>query len=207
MSEKTAVDLFANEKRLIQQGFRRIAGVDEAGRGPLAGPVTAAAVILPPGLEIEGLDDSKKLTEKKRETLFDIICEQAMAYSICSVSNEQIDRINILEATMQAMCAALDSLSITPDYVLIDGNRIKGVTIPHETIVKGDALSASIAAASILAKVSRDRFMCQQAQIYPEYHFEKHKAYGTREHLELIAKFGPSPIHRKTFRGVREYVK
>lgn len=201
------IDLLTNEKRLYQQGYSRIAGVDEAGRGPLAGPVTAAAVILPPGIEIEGLNDSKKLTEKKREALFEVICEKALAYSICSVSNETIDQINILEATMQAMRAAIEGLSVTPDYVLIDGNRMKGVTLPHETIVKGDSLSASIAAASILAKVSRDRYMYQQAQLYPEYHFEKHKAYGTKEHLELIAKYGPSPIHRKTFRGVKEHIR
>lgn len=206
-NEKVEVDLYINEKRLRSQGYCRIAGVDEAGRGPLAGPVYAAAVILPQEVEIEGLNDSKKLSEKKREALFDVICSRAVAYSICSVSSCEIDKINILEATMRAMNAAVEGLSVEPDYVIIDGNRIKGIGIPHETIVKGDALSASIAAASILAKVSRDRYMCGQAALYPQYRFEKHKAYGTKEHLELIAKYGPSPIHRKTFRGVREHVK
>lgn len=203
---KESVDMLFYEKQLYEQGYHLIAGVDEAGRGPLAGPVYAAAVILPRGLYIEELDDSKKLSEKKREALFDVICDKAVAYSICSVSSEEIDRINILQATFKAMRAAIRGLSVRPDFVIIDGNRIDGIKILHKTIVKGDSCSASIAAASILAKVSRDRYMKEQALLYPEYRFEKHKAYPTKEHLELIKKYGPSPIHRKTFRGVREFL-
>ncbi len=205
MKEKT--DMLFYEKELYAQGFRLIAGVDEAGRGPLAGAVYAAAVILPPDMIIEGLDDSKKLSEKKREALFDVICEKALAYSVCAVSNEEIDRINILRSTHKAMCGAVSGLSVRPDFVIIDGNSISGLSTPHKTIVKGDGLSASIAAASILAKVSRDRYMGHQAQLYPQYRFDKHKAYGTAQHLALIAEYGPCPIHRKTFKGVREHIR
>lgn len=187
------------EDEKISRGFTYIAGVDEAGRGPLAGPVYAAAVILGEDFFIEGLNDSKKLSEKKREELFDIICEKAVAYNIYSVDEKRIDEINILNATHEAMNGAVNGLSVRPDYVLIDGNSIKGMNIPHETVVKGDAKSVSIAAASILAKVSRDRFICEMAEKYPEYGFEKHKGYGTAAHNEAILKYGPCPIHRRTF--------
>ena len=180
-------------------GYKYIAGVDEAGRGPLAGAVYAAAVILPEDVFIEGLNDSKKLSEKKREALFDVICEKAVSYSIASVDEKRIDEINILNATFEAMNKAIDGLKIQPDYVLIDGNRIKGTDIPHETVVKGDAKSVSIAAASILAKVSRDRYITEAAKTYPEYGFEKHKGYGTAAHNEAILKYGMCPIHRRTF--------
>jgi len=193
------------EYELYSQGYQNIAGVDEAGRGPLAGDVYAAAVILPQGLVIDGINDSKKLSEKKREQLYDIICDSAVAYCIASVSAREIDEINILEATFLAMQKAVSGLAVAPDFVLIDGNRIKGIDIPHSTVVKGDSLSASIAAASILAKVSRDRYMAEQAALYPQYRFETHKAYGTKEHMALIAEHGPSPIHRRTFKGVKEY--
>lgn len=202
---KENIDMYINEKELKKMGYRYIAGVDEAGRGPLAGAVYAAAVILDENNPIDGLNDSKKLSEKRREELFVEIVKKALAYSVASVSNEEIDKINILNATFKAMNSAVNSLSVKPDYVIIDGNRIKDMTVEHKTIVKGDSLSASIAAASILAKVSRDREMRRMAEIYPQYKFEKHKAYGTKEHMELIKKFGPSPIHRKTFKGVREY--
>lgn len=186
-----------NEYRL--KGYSLICGVDEAGRGPLAGPVCAAAVILKPDTIIKGINDSKKLTEKRREELFDEICEKAEAYSIYSVDEKRIDEINILNATYEAMNGAVKGLSVTPDFVLIDGNRISGMTLPHETVVKGDAKSMSIAAASILAKVSRDRFICEMAEQYPEYGFEKHKGYGTKAHTEAILKYGPCEIHRRTF--------
>lgn len=187
------------EKACRKNGYKYIAGVDEAGRGPLAGPVFAAAVILPENIYIEGINDSKKLSEKKREQLFDVICEKAAAYCIAEVSEKQIDEINILNATFEAMNKAVDGLKIRPDYVLIDGNRINGMKIPHETIVKGDAKSISVAAASILAKVSRDRLMYKMAEKYPEYGFDKHKGYGTKAHCDAILKYGPCEIHRTTF--------
>lgn len=191
--------MYEIERARISDGYRAVAGVDEAGRGPLAGPVYAAAVILPADTVIKGLNDSKKLTEKRREELFDEITERAISYNIYSVDEKRIDEINILNATFEAMNGAVSGLSKTPDFVLIDGNRIKNMTLPHETIVKGDAKSASIAAASILAKVSRDRFICQMAQKYPQYGFEKHKGYGTKAHSEAILKYGPCPIHRRSF--------
>ncbi len=187
------------EKEKTAEGYNLICGVDEAGRGPLAGAVYAAAVILPQGIVIPGLNDSKKISEKRRENLFEVIIEKAAAYSIASVDEKRIDEINILNATFEAMNKAVNSLSIQPDYVLIDGNRIKGMSIPHETVVKGDAKSASIAAASILAKVSRDRYITKLAEKYPEYGFEKHKGYGTAAHNEAILKYGPCEIHRRTF--------
>ncbi len=187
------------ENEYRAKGYRLICGVDEAGRGPLAGPVYAAAVILAPDTIIKGINDSKKLTEKRREELFDEICEKAEAYSIYSVDEKRIDEINILNATYEAMNGAVNGLSVAPDFVLIDGNRIGGMTIPHETVVKGDAKSALIAAASILAKVSRDRFICEMAEKYPEYGFEKHKGYGTKAHTEAVLKYGPCEIHRRTF--------
>ncbi len=187
------------ERQKREEGYVYVAGVDEAGRGPLAGPVFAACVILPNECEIFGLNDSKKLSEKKREELFDEIINKAVAYSIASVDEKIIDEINILNATYAAMNKAVDDMKIKPDYVLIDGNSIKNMTISHETVVKGDAKSVNIAAASILAKVSRDHYICRIAEEYPEYGFEKHKGYGTKAHIDAILKYGPCPIHRKTF--------
>lgn len=188
---------FEHEKHA--QGYKYICGVDEAGRGPLAGPVFAAAVILPEDYEIDGVNDSKKLSEKKREKLFDEIIEHALAYSIKSCDNFTIDDINILAATMQTMKNAVDSLTIKPDIVFVDGNRLPELDIPAEYVIHGDAVSASIAAASILAKVSRDRFMYEMDKKYPEYCFEKHKGYPTKLHYEKIREFGPSEIHRLSF--------
>lgn len=191
---------YSFEENALSKGFKTICGIDEAGRGPLAGPVYAAAVILPLGLEITGLNDSKKLSEKKREELFDVICEKAVDFSIGIADEKEIDEINILNATFLAMKRAVDGLKIKPDYALIDGNRyprIGGVT--EETIVKGDGKSMSVAAASILAKVSRDRYMLEIAEKYPQYCFEKHKGYGTKLHYEMLEKYGISPVHRKTF--------
>ena len=193
------LSMYEIENEYRQNGYINIAGVDEAGRGPLAGPVYAAAVILPPNAIIKGINDSKKLSEKRREELFSEITEKAIAYNICSIDEKRIDEINILNATYEAMNGAVNGLSVRPDFVLIDGNRIGGMTLPHETVVKGDSKSISIAAASILAKVSRDRFICEMAEKYPEYGFEQHKGYGTKAHNEAILKYGPCPIHRKTF--------
>lgn len=190
---------YSYEKFAMKKGFQVVCGIDEAGRGPLAGPVYAAAVVLPMDLEIDGLNDSKKLTEKKREVLFDIICKKAISYSIGIATEEEIDEINILNATFLAMRRAVDGLSVKPDYALIDGNQHPGLLIPDETVVKGDGKSMSIAAASILAKVSRDRFMLDIAKKYPEYCFEKHKGYGTKLHYEMIEKHGVSPVHRRSF--------
>lgn len=188
------------EKKALEQGFKSICGIDEAGRGPLAGPVFAAAVILPVGLEIEGLNDSKKLSEKKRESLFDVIISNASAYSVAYADHAEIDEINILNATFLAMTRAVNGLKIPADFALVDGNRVpKGLSVPCKTIVKGDGISASIAAASILAKVSRDRVMKKADEIYPEYMFAKHKGYPTALHRELVNKYGPCPIHRLTF--------
>lgn len=199
-----SMDLWTYERRCWEEGKTAVCGVDEAGAGPLAGPVYAAAVILPRELEIPGLNDSKKLTEKKREALFDIIVEQAVAYSIARVEASEIDEIDILNARMKAMQMAIDGLSVTPDHALIDGNRDHGsryaVTTPHETLVKGDALSASIAAASILAKVSRDRYAAGKLhEAYPQYRFDKHKGYGTKLHYEMLDQYGPCEAHRVTF--------
>ena len=191
---------FEIENSIKQKGYKLICGVDEAGRGPLAGPVCAAAVILPENAEIDGLDDSKKLSEKKREMLFDIICEKAIAYSIAFGSLEEIEELNILEATFLAMNRSIEGLRVKADFALIDGNRVpKGIKIPCETVVKGDAKSQSIAAASILAKVTRDRLLLEYDKQYPEYNFKKHKGYGTKEHTDLILKLGVCPIHRKSF--------
>lgn len=187
-----------NELRL--KGYTAICGVDEAGRGPLAGPVCAAAVILPDGCEIEGLNDSKKLSEKKREQLFPIIKEKALSYSIAFASVEEIDKVNILNATYLAMLRAIDGLDKSADFALIDGNRVPtDIKIPCETVVKGDSKSSSIAAASILAKVTRDHLMLELDQKYPQYNLKKHKGYGTKEHTDLILEHGVSEIHRKTF--------
>lgn len=188
------------EKAAVNSGFSFICGVDEAGRGPLAGPVCAAAVILPEGAVIEGLDDSKKLTEKKRERLYDIIKQTAVAYSVAYGTLEEIETVNILEATYLAMNRAIEGLTVKPDFALIDGNRVpRGIKIPCETIVKGDSKSMSVAAASVLAKVTRDRLMLEYDKKYPEYNFKKHKGYGTKEHTELIKQYGPCEIHRLSF--------
>ena len=190
---------YSFEKELISEGYGVVCGIDEAGRGPLAGPVCAAAVILPTDMEIEGLNDSKKLTEKKREALFDVVKEKALAYSIVMVDEKVIDEINILQATLLAMRRAVETLEIKPDAALIDGNQKPGLGIEERTVVKGDAKSMSIAAASILAKVSRDRFMLELDEKYPQYQFAKHKGYGTKLHYECIEQFGISPVHRLTF--------
>ena len=182
-----------------ERGIGLLCGVDEAGRGPLAGPVFAAAVILPPELEIPGLNDSKKLSEKKREALFDVIRAQALVFCIASASEEEIDRLNILQATFLAMNRAVKGLSVTPELVLVDGNRDPGLGLPTETVIKGDGQSQAIAAASVLAKVSRDRFMLQLDEQYPQYNFKKHKGYPTKEHYERLAEYGISPVHRRSF--------
>lgn len=187
------------EKLYSQKGYKAICGVDEAGRGPLAGPVCAAAVIFPEGFIIEGVDDSKKLTEKKREKLFDKIKEEAVAYSIAWASVDEIEKLNILNAAMLAMKRAVEGLSVQADFAMIDGNKTPDIKIPCVSIVKGDALSQSIGAASILAKVSRDRLMLDMAKKYPEYHFEKHKGYGTQLHRDMILKYGVCEIHRPSF--------
>lgn len=192
-------DLWLYENEAFAEGFTAVCGVDEAGRGPLAGPVCAAAVILPKGLIIDGLNDSKKLTDKKRRELFDIITEQAVSYSIAMASEKEIDEINILQATFLAMQRALDGLQVRPDLALIDGNRAKDFGLPVRTIVKGDSLSASIAAASILAKVTRDRLMEELDETYPQYGFAVHKGYGTKRHYAALQEFGPCEIHRRTF--------
>ncbi len=181
------------------EGFKVVCGVDEAGRGPLCGPVCAAAVVLPTGFEIEGINDSKKLTEKKREKLFDVITENAIAYSIVMVDAKTIDEINILQATFKAMRTAVETLSVKADIALIDGNGKPGLSIEERPIVKGDAKSVSIAAASILAKVSRDRYMLKMDEEYPQYMFAKHKGYGTKLHYEMIAEHGICPEHRRSF--------
>lgn len=193
------VNLWEIEKTWADRGFHAICGIDEAGRGPLAGPVCAAAVILPERLEIPGLNDSKKLTDKKRRELFPIIEAQALAYGIGWASQEEIDDINILQATFLAMSRAVEQLNIRPDLALVDGNRAPTLDLPVETVVKGDSLSASIAAASVLAKVSRDDVMLRMAEEYPGYGFEVHKGYGTKAHYEALRTLGPSPIHRRTF--------
>ena len=197
------MELWQYEQAALNEGHTLICGCDEAGAGPLAGPVYAAAVILPFGTEIPGLNDSKKLTEKKREALFPVVKELASAWAVAWVDAGEIDATDILSARMKAMQLAIDALPVQPDFALIDGNRDHGksaaIVTPHQCIVKGDSLSASIAAASILAKVSRDHHMLEMAEQYPEYKFEKHKGYGTKVHYEALRQYGPSPIHRRTF--------
>lgn len=192
-------DLWTLENEIYDSGINCLCGVDEAGRGPLAGPVCAAAVILPRGLEIAGLNDSKKLTEKKREALYDVICENALAYGIAFAEVEEIEQLNILQATFLAMNRAIEKLSVTPELALIDGNRNTGISVPSRCIVKGDSLCADIAAASILAKVTRDRYMMQLHEQYPQYHFDRHKGYGTKLHYDAIREHGASPVHRLSF--------
>ncbi len=187
------------EYRAAAKGFCAVCGVDEAGRGPLAGPVYAAAVILPEGLVIEGLNDSKKLSEKKRELLYDEITKNAVAWSVAFATEQEIDEINILQATFLAMKRAVDGLTPRADYALIDGNRMPPLEIESETVIKGDSLSMSIAAASILAKVTRDRFMLELDKLYPQYQFSKHKGYGTKLHYEMLEQHGISSVHRRSF--------
>ena len=196
--EKT-VDLWELENRIRGEGYEVVCGVDEAGRGPLAGPVCAAAVILPRGLEIPGLNDSKKLSEKKREALYDEICEKAVAYGIAFSSVEEIESINILSAALLAMNRAIEQLGRPVDLALIDGNTTRDIRVPARSVVGGDAKCASIAAASILAKVTRDRLMLELAEQYPAYAFEKHKGYGTKAHYAALEAHGPSPVHRMSF--------
>lgn len=190
---------YSIEQEIIAEGFPVVCGVDEAGRGPLCGPVVAAAVILPEGLYIEGLNDSKKLTEKKREKLFDTICESALAYAIAEASVEEINKTNILEATLLAMRRAISSLPITPNFALIDGNIARDFSLPAKAVIHGDAISPSIAAASILAKVTRDRLCIDLDRKYPQYGIAKHKGYGTKDHILALRTHGPSPIHRTKF--------
>ena len=192
-------DMWVYEKKHADEGYQYICGVDEAGRGPLAGPVCAAAVILPANVDIPGLNDSKKLSDKKRRELFPIICEKAIAYGIAFADHNEIDEINILQATYLAMERAIASLAVKPDFALVDGNRAKDFGIPLETVVGGDGKSASIAAASVLSKVTRDDFMLEMAKTYPQYSFEIHKGYGTKAHYAALAEHGPCPIHRMTF--------
>lgn len=197
------MELWKYEQEAREAGYTCVCGCDEAGAGPLAGPVYGAAVILPMGVDLPGLNDSKKLTEKKREALFPIIQEKAIAWAVASVDAQEIDATDILSARMKVMQLAMDQLSVKPEFALIDGNRDKGksfaIVTPHRTIVKGDSASASIAAASILAKVSRDHHMLELAKQYPQYQLERHKGYGTKLHMELIGQHGISPIHRKSF--------
>ena len=194
------MDWLEYENEALAEGYEIICGIDEAGRGPLAGPVCAACVVLPKGEVIEGVNDSKKLSEKKREALYDVIKEQALDYSIAFASEKEIDEINILQATFLAMRRAFEGLTkVKPDIALIDGNGKPGLGITERTVVKGDAKSANISAASILAKVTRDRYMLEMAEKYPQYQFEKHKGYGTKLHYEMIEKYGICEIHRKSF--------
>lgn len=193
------IELWTLENEIYAGGVKLLCGVDEAGRGPLAGPVCAAAVILPQNCEIQGLNDSKKLTEKKREALFDVICAAAVSYGIAFATVEEIEEYNILGATFMAMNRAVARLDPVPELALIDGNRNTGIQIPSRCIVGGDGKCADIAAASVLAKVTRDRYMRQMAELYPQYGFEKHKGYGTKAHYDAIRAYGPSPIHRPSF--------
>ncbi len=199
------LDKFAFEKRVLGRGYSTVAGVDEAGRGALAGPVVAAAVILPPDGDFSDVDDSKKLSPAERNRLYDLIMEHALAVGVGSGDHNLIDRVNILQATLHAMQEAVAALSVKPDYLLVDGISAPPVSLPVLTIKKGDGASASIAAASIIAKVTRDRLMAEYARLYPSYGFELHKGYGSKAHLRAIVEHGPCPIHRITFRGVKEF--
>lgn len=192
-------ELWSIENEIYDSGVSILCGVDEAGRGPLAGPVCAAACILPRGLVIDGLDDSKKLSDKKRRELFDVIKREAVSFGVAFASVEEIEEHNILRATFMAMNRAIAKLDVVPELAIIDGNRAAGIEMPARCIVKGDSKCADIAAASILAKVTRDEYMLDMAEKYPEYHFEKHKGYGTKLHYEALREYGPSPIHRMSF--------
>ena len=195
----STIDLWTLETELRASGYATLCGIDEAGRGPLAGPVCAAAVMLPPGLELAGLNDSKKLTEKKRDVLFDEIRSHALQYGVAFATVEEIETYNILGATFLAMRRAFQQLGVTPDLALVDGNRDPGLDVPTRCVVKGDATCADIAAASILAKVTRDRYMLEMAERYPMYGFEKHKGYGTAAHYAALREYGPCEIHRPSF--------
>lgn len=202
------VDLYSNEKRLWNLGYENIAGCDEAGRGPLFGPVVAASVILPHDFVLEGLNDSKKLTEKKREKYYPIIMEKALAVSVSIVEADEIDKINIYEASRQGMLRATNSLKVKPDYIITDAMPLDGFTsVPHEAIIKGDAKSITIAAASVIAKVTRDRLMYEIDKVHPEYEFKKHKGYPTKKHLELIEKYGIIDGYRRTYGPVKKYIE
>ena len=201
-------DLYENEKRLWNLGYENIAGCDEAGRGPLFGPVVAASVILPHDFVLEGLNDSKKLSEKKREKYYPIIMEKALAVSVSIVEADEIDKINIYEASRQGMLRATNSLKVKPDYIITDAMPIDGFTsVPHESIIKGDAKSITIAAASVIAKVTRDRIMYEIDKVHPEYEFKKHKGYPTKKHLELIEKYGIIDGYRRTYGPVKKYIE
>ncbi len=204
--EERAVRMQRYERIAYQEGAEYVAGVDEAGRGCLAGPVVAAAVILPQGISLPEVNDSKQLTERQRETLFPQIREQALSVGVGVMSSETVDQVNILQATYLAMEQAIANLTLKPDYLLLDAVNLVRVPIRQKGIKKGDSLSISIAAASIIAKVTRDRLMLEYAEQFPDYGFDRHKGYGTKQHREAIAVHGPCPIHRKTFRGVREYL-
>jgi ribonuclease HII len=202
------VDLYSNEKRLWNLGYENIAGCDEAGRGPLFGPVVAASVILPHDFVLEGLNDSKKLSEKKREKYYPIIMEKALAVSVSIVEADEIDKINIYEASRQGMLRATNSLKVNPDYIITDAMPLDGFTsVPHEAIIKGDAKSITIAAASVIAKVTRDRIMYEIDKVHPEYEFKKHKGYPTKKHLELIEKYGIIDGYRRTYGPVKKYIE
>lgn len=192
-------ELWTLENELYESGISPLCGADEAGRGPLAGPVCAAAVILPRGIDIPGLNDSKKLSEKKREALYDVICREAVTYGIAFATVEEIERLNILQATFLAMNRAIAALAVAPQLALIDGNRNSGIEVPSRCVIKGDATCADIAAASILAKVTRDRYMLQLDEKYPQYAFAKHKGYGTALHYERLREYGASEVHRMSF--------
>jgi ribonuclease HII len=204
-SQKEEVNLYKYENELYDEGYENICGVDEAGRGPLAGPVVVAACILPPFLKIDGINDSKKLTEKKREALYKIIVKNALAYSVVFISEKDVDELNIYQATKKGMLKAIEDIKVKPDYVLIDAMPLGELEIEHLSLIHGDALSASVAAASILAKVSRDHYMEKMDFKYPNYGFKKHKGYGTKEHLLALEKYGPCKIHRKTYAPVSKY--
>ena len=193
------MSLYEFDREVLNEGYKIICGVDEAGRGPLAGPVYACAIIMKDDFIIPEVNDSKKLSEKKREALYDIILENSLCYSVASVSSEEIDEINILNATLKAMDTAISNLSVKPDLALNDGNQNRGIITPSRTVIKGDSLSYNIAAASIIAKVSRDRYIIKMDEIYPQYGFKNHKGYGTKEHMEALRKYGPCEIHRRTF--------
>ncbi len=201
------IDLYEFENKLTELGFEYICGVDEAGRGPLAGPVVAAAVILKKGAKLEGVNDSKKLTKKKRQALIPLIKDQALAIGVCFVSSEEIDKINILRASRKAMVTAIEQLKIKPDYILSDAMDLQEIDIPFESIIHGDARSISIAAASIIAKETRDDYMLMLDKHYPEYGFKKHFGYPTKAHIEAINNFGISPYHRKTFQPIKNLLK